>query len=319
VGAVPTSVGAVLDVPLDGADISAVRAGFCGAALLPPAVGERFRQVTGRGLFEVYGMTEASGLIAIDPVAGAGGIGSVGWALPYTRVEVRRLSADGQLGDRCAEGEVGVITVQGPTVSPGYRNPEHDAGVIEGGVLNSGDLGYTDDFGRVHIAGRSKDLIIRSGHNIDPVMIENAMAAHPAVALAAAVGMPDAYAGELPVCFVMLRAGASATESELHEHAQQTIGERPAWPKQFHIVDAIPMTSVGKIFKPALRCEAAARLVGDVLRDQHRLPDAQVQVSAGGPRGLIVSVTLPSTAAAASPAVTQALAGYLFEARVVVG
>jgi fatty-acyl-CoA synthase len=79
------------------------------------------------------------------------------------------------------------------------------------------------------------------------------------------------------------------------------------------------MTSVGKIFKPALRCEAAARLVGDVLRDQHRLPDAQVQVSAGGPRGLIVSVTLPSTAAAASPAVTQALAGYLFEARVVVG
>ena len=88
---VPTSVGAVLEVPLDGADISAVRAGFCGAASLPPAVGERFRQVTGRGLFEVYGMTEASGLIAIDPVAGEGGIGSVGWALPYTRVEVRRL------------------------------------------------------------------------------------------------------------------------------------------------------------------------------------------------------------------------------------
>jgi fatty-acyl-CoA synthase len=145
------------------------------------------------------------------------------------------------------------------------------------------------------------------------------MAAHPAVALAAAVGMPDAYAGELPVCFVMLRAGARVTESELHEHAQQRIGERPAWPKQFHIVDAIPMTSVGKIFKPQLRCDAAARLVSAVLREQHGLLHAQVTASAGGPRGLIVSVTLPASAETALPAVTQALAGYLFEARVEVG
>ncbi len=316
VGAVPTSVGAVLEVPLDGADISAVRAGFCGAALLPPAVGARFRQVTGRGLYEVYGMTEASGLIAIDPVAGDGGIGSVGWALPYTRVEVRRLGGDGPVPQPCGEGEVGVITVHGPHVSPGYRDPAHDAGVIEGGVLDSGDLGYTDAAGRIHIAGRSKDLIIRSGHNIDPVMIENAMTAHPAVSLAAAVGMPDAYAGELPVCFVVLRAGASVSEAELHAHARQAIAERPAWPKQFHIVDAIPVTSVGKIFKPELRCDAAARLVRGVLREQHQLPDAQVQVSAGGPRGLVVHVILPAPAAAALPAVTQALASYLFEARV---
>ena len=94
VGGVPTAVGAVVEVPLAGADLSAVRAGFCGAASLPPAVGERFRQVTGRNLFEVYGMTEASGLIAIDPVAGSGGEGSVGYALPYTRVVVRRLEAN---------------------------------------------------------------------------------------------------------------------------------------------------------------------------------------------------------------------------------
>ena len=113
VGGVPTSIGAVLAVPLDGADISAARAGITGAALLPPAVGARFRQVTGRNLFEVYGMTEASGLIAFDPFAGAGASGSVGWALPYTRVEVRRLGADGQLGDVCDTGEVGVICVRG--------------------------------------------------------------------------------------------------------------------------------------------------------------------------------------------------------------
>jgi fatty-acyl-CoA synthase len=317
-GAVPTSVGAVLEVPLDGADISAVRAGFCGAASLPVAVGERFRQVTGRSLFEVYGMTEASGLIAIDPIAGAGGVGSVGWALPYTQVVVRRLEASGSLGLPCETGEIGVITVSGPHVSPGYRNPEHDAGVFEGGVLNSGDLGYTDAQGRIHIAGRAKDLIIRSGHNIDPLMIENAMAAHPAVALAAAVGMPDAYAGELPVCYVALRPGTSASEDELHEHAQRTIGERPAWPKQIHVIDAIPLTSVGKIYKPQLRCDAAARLVTRVIQELG-LADAQVRASEGGRRGLRVNVTLPEAARASVPVVEQALAAYLFETQVVVG
>lgn len=316
VGGVPTSMGAIVEVPLDGADIGAVRAGITGAALLPPAVAERFRQVTGCNLYEVYGMTEASGLIAYDPFAGAGGAGSVGWALPYTQVEVRRLGADGQLGEVCETGEIGVIGVRGPHVSPGYRNPDHNAGIFVDGMLNTGDLGYTDEQGRLYIAGRSKDLIIRSGQNIDPVMIENAMAEHPAVALAAAVGMPDAYAGELPVCFVTLRAGASVSESELHAHARQTIGERPAWPKHFHIVDAIPMTSVGKIFKPELRCDAAARLISTLLREQHRLPDAKVLVTAGGPRGMVVSVTLPATAASALPAVTQALSGYLFEGRV---
>jgi len=318
VGGVPTSMGAVLEVPLDGADISAVRAGITGAALLPPAVGERFRQVTGCKLYEVYGMTEASGLIAYDPFAGAGAAGSVGWALPYTKVEVRRLGADGQLGEVCETGEVGVISVRGAHVSPGYRNPAHNAGIFDNGMLNTGDLGYTDEQGRLYIAGRSKDLIIRSGHNIDPVMIENAMAEHPAVALAAAVGMPDAYAGELPVCFVTLRPGVQVSDEELHAHAQQRIGERPAWPKHFHIVDAIPVTSVGKIFKPELRCDAAARLVRAVLLEQHRLPDAQVEVSAGGPRGLIVSVTLPATAEDVLPDITKTLAAYLFEARVAV-
>ena len=218
-GGVPTSLGAVLEVPLDGADISAVRASATGAALLPPAVGERFRRVTGCPLFEIYGMTEASGLIAYDPLASVGAAGSVGWALPYARVEVRRLGANGQLDDVCDTGEVGVISVAGLHVSPSYRSAEHDTGVFDHGTLNSGDLGYTDALGRLFIAGRSKDLIIRSGHNIDPVMIENAMSEHPAISVAAAVGMPDAYADELPVCFVALRPGAKVTDAELHAHA----------------------------------------------------------------------------------------------------
>jgi fatty-acyl-CoA synthase len=316
-GAVPTSLGAVLEVPVGDADISSIRAGFCGAASLPLAVGERFRQVTGVDLYEVYGMTEASGLIAIDPTAAPSGVGSVGFALPYTKVRARRLRADGGLGEDCAPGEVGVLTVEGPHVSPGYCNPDHDRGVFEDGVLNSGDLGYFDETGRIHIAGRSKDLIIRSGHNIDPLMIENAMQRHPAVALAAAVGMPDAYAGELPICYVTLRPGATATEAELREHAQQFIAERPAWPRAIHFVDAIPLTTVGKIYKPQLRCDAAQRLVNQIVCARMGLGDAAIRVREGGRRGMTVNVTLPPARRDAVEQVQQALSGFLFEVEVV--
>ena len=311
-GAVPTSVGAVLEVPVGKSDISSIRAGFCGAASLPLAVGERFRQVTGKNLYEVYGMTEASGIIAVDPPAGPGAVGSVGLRLPYTQVTVRRLNADGALGEICAENEVGVLTLSGPTVSPGYRNEEHNRGVFfPDGTLNSGDLAYTDATGRIHIAGRSKDLIIRSGHNIDPLMIENAMQCHPAVALAAAVGMPDTYAGEVPVCYVSLRPGARATEAELREHAERAIAERPAWPRRIHIVDTIPLTTVGKVYKPQLRCDAAGRLVKQVLGDLG-LEEVQVRVREGGRRGMTVTVLL----LADSPAISQvqeALSHYLFD------
>jgi fatty-acyl-CoA synthase len=317
VGGVPTSVGAVLEVPLGTADLRKVRAGFCGAASLPAAVGERFRQALGKNLHEIYGMTEASGIISVDPPMGSeGGAGSVGFRLPYTQLVVRRLNSDGSLGDACASDEIGVVTVRGPTVSPGYRDPAHNRGVIEDGTLNTGDLGYVDESGRLHIAGRSKDLIVRSGHNIDPVMIENAMATHPAVALSAAVGMPDAYAGELPVCYVALRPGATVTEDELHVHARSTIAERPAWPKHIHLVDTIPLTSVGKIYKPQLRCDAAERLVTLVVREGQGLPEARVQVREGGRRGMTVRVTLPDALRSSFARVQEALKAYLFEVEI---
>ena len=318
VAGVPTSLGAVLDVPVDGADISSMRCGLTGAALLPPAVAKRFRLVTGCNLVEVYGMTESSGVIAYDPIAGdsAGTTGSVGWRLPYSRVEVRRFGPDMALGDVCDTGEVGVITVHGPHVSPGYLHTAQNVGVFESGMLNTGDLGYTDEQGRIYIAGRSKDLIIRSGHNIDPVMIENAMAEHPAVAHAAAVGTPDAYAGELPVCFVALRPGATVSDAELHAHAQERIGERPAWPKHFYVVEVLPMTSVGKIFKPELRYTAATRMVTQLLEVQFQFADAHVHVSTGGPRGMRVSVSLPQSYSSAVDAVQQALDAFVFESHV---
>lgn len=316
VGGVPTALGAVLQVPVGDHDISALRAGRTGAALLPPAIGARFREVTGCHLHEALGMTESSGLVSIDPLAGPGSVGSVGWALPYTRVEIRRLREDGRLGECCAPDEIGVIVIRGDHISPGYRDPAHNVGVFDAGWLNSGDLGYKDAEGRIYIAGRSKDLIIRSGHNIDPAMIENAMATHPAVALAAAVGMPDAYAGELPICFVQLLPGVDVSVQELQDHAQDTIDERPAWPKRIEIVDAVPLTSVGKIFKPTLRCEAARQKVMDLVHNDLGIANAHVEAVAGGSRGMRVTVTLSGAARSSVAQLESELAAFLFEAEV---
>lgn len=319
VGGVPTAIGAILQVPVGDNDISTVRAGLTGAALLPPAVGTRFEELTGCHLHEVLGMTESSGLVSIDPLSGPGSVGSVGWALPYTRVEVLRLNEDGSLGEPCATDEIGVITIQGDHISPGYRDPKHNDGVFDAGRLNSGDLGYKDAQGRIYVAGRSKDLIIRSGHNIDPAMIENAMAAHPAVALAAAVGMPDAYAGELPVCYVELRPGADVSIEDLHRHAQGAIDERPAWPKHILVMDAIPLTSVGKIFKPSLRCDAAKQRVTDLVQNDLGIANARVEAATGGSRGMRVTVTLSEDSKSSRAELETALAAFLFEARVQVG
>lgn len=314
-GAVPTSIGAIAEVPVDGADLSSIRSGLTGASLLPVAVREKFVAVTGKPLNEIYGMTEASGLISCNPFSGEGGVGSVGFRLPYTQITIRRRDTDGNLGETCNVGEVGVLVINGPTVSPGYRNTEQNAGTFVDGGLISGDLAYKDADGRIYIAGRSKDLIIRSGHNIDPLMIENAMENHPAVAIAAAVGMPDSYAGEIPVCYVQLRPGATATDEDLRAHAEATIGERPAWPRHIHVIPTIPLTAVGKIYKPQLRKDTVARSVDAILRAQH-LDNAEVVVETGGTRGMIVNVNLVHGSDDDVWQLQEILNGYLFETKI---
>jgi fatty-acyl-CoA synthase len=126
--------------------------------------------------------------------------------------------------------------------------------------------------------------------------------------------MPDSYAGELPICYVQLFPGVTATEDELRAFAEAEIGERPAWPKEIRIVDAIPMTAVGKIFKPSLREDAVRRTVQTVLAERHLAGD--VDVTVGGPRGMSVAITLANSDANDASQLQEVLDGYLFQATI---
>ena len=262
IGGVPTSMAALLEVPVGDADISRFSFACSGGQALPIETAVEFERRFGRPIRQVFGMTECAGITTIAPRHAANRVGSAGLRLPFEEIAMVRLDGEGGIAGFCAPGESGVLAIRGPHVSPGYRDSRHDKGTFVGdGWLVSGDLGHIDGDGWLFVTGRSKDLIIRSGHNIDPAVIEEAAASHPAVLIAAAVGMPDEYAGELPALFVSLRPGHSATPQELLDHLAGTIAERPALPKTVHVVDAIPVTGVGKVFKPALRWRVAREVL----------------------------------------------------------
>ncbi|WP_246398824.1 acyl-CoA synthetase [Mycobacterium vicinigordonae] len=261
--AVPTVYGVLAEIPID-ADISTLQVAAVGAAPLPDAVAERFSSRTGIYLSQGYGLTEAACVSAASP-SGVARAGSVGLRLPYQRLVAVDISAGGEITE-LPTGQCGQLMIQGPTVFPGYVGPNgrlEGADALRGGGLLTGDLGYVDADGYVFLVGRTKDIIIRGGHNIDPATIEDAMRAHPAVSDAAAVGRPDRHAGEVPVAYVV--TSTTVSDDELVRWAQNTISESAAVPKAIHVVDAIPVTEIGKPFKPALRADAARRAVVEVL------------------------------------------------------
>ncbi len=262
---VPTILAGLCNLKVD-ADISSVRVAYTGGSPLPTELAARFESTLGIPVRNILGMTECAGLVAIEPAGAPRVPGSAGLRLPYTDVRVVPWR-DGvaQLGERCVAGETGVIVLRGPHVSPGYTDPARNAGMFEAGWLVSGDLGHIDAQGYVHVTGRAKDLIIRGSHNIDPGLVEDAFLAHPAVALCAVVGEPDAHSGEVPAAFVTLKPGASVSESELLAAVAPRVYERPAVPKRVVVMDALPLTAIGKVYKPALRLKAIELKLQEVL------------------------------------------------------
>ena len=310
--AVPTVLAALANVPIAGADISTLRYCRTGAAPLSTELAERFKRVTGLHVHESLGMTEMAGISSITPLGVEGPAGCVGFPLPYARVRIVALDASGNATERdVPQGEVGVVLFQSPNLFSGFVAEEDNAKAFtQDGWLVTGDLGWIDAEGRLNLTGRSKDLIIRGGHNIDPKSVEDAIAAHPAVQLCAAVGAPDAYAGELPVAFVTLVPGAAVTEEALLAFAGERVDEAPARPKAITILERMPMTNVGKIYKPELRQLAAKAVVEAIVAETcHALDvlgDAYPDVRADAAQG--VSVLFDGAALGdASPLVLERL------------
>lgn len=262
--AVPTVLAALANVPLGGADISTLRYCRTGAAILAPELAARFERLFGLHIHESLGMTEMAGISTITPPGVHAPAGCVGWRLPYTQLRVVALDGQGNASDQdLPPGQPGMVLFQSPNLFSGFLDAADTAKAFTpDGWLATGDLGFVDDQGRLHLSGRSKDLIIRSGHNIDPKVIEDALGAHPAVQLAAAVGAPDAYAGELPVVYATLVPGAQAvTEAELLAFTAERVDEAVARPRWVQVLETMPVTNVGKIYKPELRQRAACHTV----------------------------------------------------------
>ena len=305
--AVPTVYGRLAQVPVD-ADISTLRLPIVGAAPLPSAVRDAFAARTGRRLLEGYGLTEATCATTFTP-PGQERPGSVGRVLPGQQIKAVRADGDGPWAD-CAPGETGVLMISGAAVFAGYVTDPATGGprvsrgdIVRDGWLNTGDLGSLDADGFVYLTGRAKDLIIRGGHNIDPRVIEEGLLSHPAVAAAAAVGRPDRHSGEVPVAYVVPADPGRFDEAELLAWSGTAIGEPAARPKRIYPIEALPVTAIGKHYKPALATDAAARAAADILAGAG-LPGAQVTAAYENGRPVI-------TVTGADPGrVHEALAGF---------
>lgn len=289
---VPTALAALNQREVD-ADVSTLNYSVCGSAPLPVELFKQFEQKTGIRILEGYGQTEATVVCSVNPPAGERKIGSVGFPLPYTDLKAFNIDGDGLFVSVCDTDEIGELCIAGPHVFPGYKEADKNTNVfvMDGDGkkwLRSGDLGRVDADGYFWITGRAKDLIIRGGHNIDPGMIEEALAGHPAVAFAGAIGQPDAYAGELPCAFVELKEGHSATPDEIIAHAAKHVPERAARPVHVEIMNELPKTAVGKIFKPDLRRSAIIRVFSESLSEKDL--DCTVTVEKDKLKGLVAVI-----------------------------
>jgi len=226
-----------------------LRYAYAGGGPLDPTLKRDFESVFGLTLHHGYGMTEYAGSMFITRIRRPRTDCSCGEI--NEGCEVRLIAADGK---PAAAGETGAIEVAGPGVMLGYyREPNltHET-LTPDGWLRTGDLGYIEADGSLHIAGRGKDLIIRSGFNVYPIEVESVIASYPAVHLAAVVGRPVSAGDEEVVAFVELRPNAQLHEPGLKEFLRERLAPYKC-PCQIVVLDRLPITANGKIRKQELR------------------------------------------------------------------
>ena len=227
------------------ADFSKLELVISGGAPCPLPIMEKFWE---RGIdFKMgYGLTEASGNnFWLPPERVREKIGSVGF--PIFHIDMKVVREDGLT---CATGEAGELLIRGPHVVPGYwRDPKATAQAIRDGWLHTGDIAMVDTDGCYSILGRSKDMFISGGENVYPAEVESVLLAHPGVVEAAVVGVPHDTWGEVGRAFLVVRAGFD--EADLKAFAGQRLA-RYKLPRSWVVVDALPLTAIGKVDKKLL-------------------------------------------------------------------
>jgi long-chain acyl-CoA synthetase len=215
-----------------------------GGASLPVEILHGFERRFGCMVLEGFGMSETSPVVSFNHPDRPRKAGSIG--TPIEDVEVRLLDDKGR---DVPEGEVGELAVRGPGLMKGYWNrPAETAAAVPDGWLRTGDLARRDQDGYLYIVDRKKDLIIRGGYNVYPREVEEVLHEHPAVGLAAVVGVPDERLGEEVGAAVVLRPGARATAEELRDFAKERLAAYK-YPRRVWLVDALPTGPSGKILK----------------------------------------------------------------------
>jgi long-chain acyl-CoA synthetase len=237
------------------ADLTSLRLCYSGSSALPESTLRRWEAATGCAVVEGYGQSEAGPVLSYNPRDGTRKVGSVGVAVPGTRIEI----VDTETGSVVQPpGAVGEIRAQGPQLMRGYRNlPQETAAALRDGWLYTGDIGELDGDGYLYIRDRKKEMVIVGGYNVYPREVEEALYTHPRVREAGVVGVPDAYRGEALVATVVLAPGAPLGADELLAHLAQRL-VRYKLPRSVRVVDALPKTGVGKVDKNRLREDAAA-------------------------------------------------------------
>jgi long-chain acyl-CoA synthetase len=258
--AVPTIFVSLLNHPrLKEYSLEKVRTFNTGAAPCPVEVIEQFERATGRTLSEGYGLSETSPVTHTTPQLGLRKPGTIGVPIPDTDMKI----VDLEDGTReLATGEAGELCISGPQVMKGYWNrPDESAKVLrtdaDGRIwFHTGDVARLDEDGFTTIVQRKKDMIIVDGFNVYPSEVETVLYLHPAVRLAAVIGIPDDYHGEVVKACVALKEGAATTADELVAHCKTALAPYKV-PTHVELRDTLPMSAVGKILYRVLRDEHA--------------------------------------------------------------
>ena len=255
--AVPTIYTAINQAPdLAKYDLSSIRYCMSGGAPLPLEVKRQFEQITGCRLVEGYGLSESSPVATCNSMSGTNKENSIGLPVPGTDITIHDLEAP---HDLMPVGERGEVWIKGPQIMKGYLNQaEETTDTLRDGWLRTGDVGYMDDQGHFFLVDRLKDLILCSGYNVYPRMVEEAIYLHSAVSEVTVIGIKDEYRGESPKAFVKLKPNESLNETDLKQFLEDKLS-KIEMPSHIEFRDELPKTIIGKLSKKELVAEEQAQ------------------------------------------------------------